>query len=187
MIYVRWSLSCLACLFFLDACTPSRPGNWRDHGIRIVRSDELDLNTPQTTGMTRAVAITCVAISIYIVCRSADAQTSATPETRVASIDLPFVADHVAISSDGRRAIVWDALSSQTDPQSLAIVDLQRQVLVAHTFLRRPLVDAVVGENLPPALRRELLHRPPLLTPPRPACYVRPRSKSRWKVMRRGA
>ena len=28
----------------------------RTHGVRIVRSDELDLNTPQTPGMTRAAA-----------------------------------------------------------------------------------------------------------------------------------
>jgi uncharacterized RmlC-like cupin family protein len=34
--------------------TPDR----RLHGVRIVRSDELDLNTPQTPGMTRAAAIT---------------------------------------------------------------------------------------------------------------------------------
>jgi uncharacterized RmlC-like cupin family protein len=35
------------------------PGDyWRDHGVRIVSSGELDLNTPQTTGMTRAAAIT---------------------------------------------------------------------------------------------------------------------------------
>jgi uncharacterized RmlC-like cupin family protein len=32
--------------------------NWRDHGIRIVRAGELDTNTPQTPGMTRAAAIT---------------------------------------------------------------------------------------------------------------------------------
>src|SRR4030095_5417642 len=32
--------------------------NWRDHGIRIVRRDQLDLNTPQTPGMSRAAAIT---------------------------------------------------------------------------------------------------------------------------------
>ena len=32
--------------------------DWRLHGVRIVRSDELDLNTPQTSGMTRAAAIT---------------------------------------------------------------------------------------------------------------------------------
>lgn len=31
--------------------------NWRDSGVRIVRSDQLDLNTPQTPGMTRAAAI----------------------------------------------------------------------------------------------------------------------------------
>ena len=32
-------------------------GNWRDNGVRIVRSTQLDLNTPQTPGMTRAAAI----------------------------------------------------------------------------------------------------------------------------------
>ena len=32
--------------------------DWRLHGVRIVRSGELDLNTPQTPGMTRAAAIT---------------------------------------------------------------------------------------------------------------------------------
>jgi len=31
--------------------------NWRDHGVRIVKAAELDLNTPQTPGMTRAAAI----------------------------------------------------------------------------------------------------------------------------------
>ena len=35
----------------------SRP-DWRTRGVRIVHSDELDLNTPQTAGMTRAAAIT---------------------------------------------------------------------------------------------------------------------------------
>jgi uncharacterized RmlC-like cupin family protein len=32
--------------------------DWKTHGIRVVRSNELDLNTPQTPGMTRAAAIT---------------------------------------------------------------------------------------------------------------------------------
>jgi uncharacterized RmlC-like cupin family protein len=32
--------------------------DWSAHGIKIVRSDELDSNTPQTEGMTRAAAIT---------------------------------------------------------------------------------------------------------------------------------
>ncbi len=54
---LKWALTCLACILFLDACTPSRTRNWRDHGIRIVRSDELDMSTPQTSGMARAVAI----------------------------------------------------------------------------------------------------------------------------------
>ena len=31
--------------------------NWRNNGIRIVRGDQLDTNTPQTPGMNRAVAI----------------------------------------------------------------------------------------------------------------------------------
>src|SRR5437763_16162864 len=32
--------------------------HWRDHGVRIVSGSDLDLNTPQTPGMTRAAAIT---------------------------------------------------------------------------------------------------------------------------------
>src|SRR3954468_20208837 len=34
------------------------PDFWREHGVRIVTSDALDLNTPQTPGMNRAAAIT---------------------------------------------------------------------------------------------------------------------------------
>jgi uncharacterized RmlC-like cupin family protein len=37
-----------------DTPTP----DWREHGVRVVRAGELDLNTPQTPGMTRAAAIT---------------------------------------------------------------------------------------------------------------------------------
>ena len=32
--------------------------DWRDNGVRVVRGDELDANTPQTEGMSRAAAIT---------------------------------------------------------------------------------------------------------------------------------
>lgn len=32
--------------------------DWREHGVRIVRGDQLDSNTPQTPGMERAAAIT---------------------------------------------------------------------------------------------------------------------------------
>ena len=32
-------------------------GKWREEGVRIVHSGQLDLNTPQTPGMTRAAAI----------------------------------------------------------------------------------------------------------------------------------
>ena len=32
--------------------------DWKTHGIRIIRAGQLDTNTPQTQGMTRAAAIT---------------------------------------------------------------------------------------------------------------------------------
>jgi uncharacterized RmlC-like cupin family protein len=32
--------------------------DWKQHGIRIVRAGDLDANTPQTPGMSRAAAIT---------------------------------------------------------------------------------------------------------------------------------
>jgi uncharacterized RmlC-like cupin family protein len=37
--------------------TESHP-DWKHNGVRIVRADQLDMNTPQTMGMTRAAAIT---------------------------------------------------------------------------------------------------------------------------------
>ena len=36
--------------------TPSE-SKWRHHGVRVVHSNELDINTPQTPGMNRAAAI----------------------------------------------------------------------------------------------------------------------------------
>jgi uncharacterized RmlC-like cupin family protein len=35
----------------------SGPSSWREHGVRIVRGDDLDPNTAQTPGMSRAAAI----------------------------------------------------------------------------------------------------------------------------------
>src|SRR5438309_8556992 len=32
--------------------------DWKEHGVKIVRASDLDRNTPQTPGMTRAAAIT---------------------------------------------------------------------------------------------------------------------------------
>lgn len=40
----------------MEAVTPQP--DWERHGVRIVHSGELDSNTPQTPGMTRAAAIT---------------------------------------------------------------------------------------------------------------------------------
>jgi len=33
------------------------PIDWRDHGVRVIRGNDLDPNTPQTPGMNRAAAI----------------------------------------------------------------------------------------------------------------------------------
>ncbi|MCX8505663.1 MAG: cupin domain-containing protein [Alphaproteobacteria bacterium] len=38
--------------------TPHNPDYWRDHGIKIIKGDALDINTAQTPGMNRAAAIT---------------------------------------------------------------------------------------------------------------------------------
>lgn len=35
-----------------------KPLDWKYHGVRVVKSTELDINTPQTLGMNRAAAIT---------------------------------------------------------------------------------------------------------------------------------
>jgi uncharacterized RmlC-like cupin family protein len=39
--------------------------HWRDHGVRIVRHDQLDANTPQTPGMLRAAAITAASAGAH--------------------------------------------------------------------------------------------------------------------------
>ena len=38
--------------------TQQAGSDWREHGVQVVPSSTLDLNTPQTAGMTRAAAIT---------------------------------------------------------------------------------------------------------------------------------
>ena len=45
--------------------TTESTNDWRLDGVRIVRSDELDLNTPQTPGMTRAAAITHATVGAH--------------------------------------------------------------------------------------------------------------------------
>ncbi len=40
-----------------DAAAAGAQTDWREHGVRIVHSDEQDANTPQTPGMIRATAI----------------------------------------------------------------------------------------------------------------------------------
>src|ERR1044071_437753 len=35
-----------------------RQPRWREDGVKVISSDQLDRNTPQTPGMTRAAAIT---------------------------------------------------------------------------------------------------------------------------------
>src|SRR5713226_9775064 len=37
---------------------PPNTGDWRLGGVRVVHANELDINTPQTPGMSRAAAIT---------------------------------------------------------------------------------------------------------------------------------
>ena len=39
-----------------DPASSEKP-DWKNHGVRIVHGNELDSNTPQTAGMTRAEAI----------------------------------------------------------------------------------------------------------------------------------
>jgi len=42
----------------LEAGMTAKHTDWRNHGVRIVKGTELDINTPQTPGMNRAAAIT---------------------------------------------------------------------------------------------------------------------------------
>ena len=42
----------------MDSESQHEHHDWKHHGVRIVRGDQLDMNTPQTAGMSRAAAIT---------------------------------------------------------------------------------------------------------------------------------
>lgn len=44
-----------------DSGSGEKP-DWKKHGLRIIRAGELDNNTPQTPGMTRAEAISCARV-----------------------------------------------------------------------------------------------------------------------------
>ena len=48
-----------ACFFCLTACATNGryARDWQQHGVKVVHGAELDLNTAQTPGMTRAAAI----------------------------------------------------------------------------------------------------------------------------------
>ena len=41
----------------MSEATPDTTNQWKENSLRIIRSDGLDANTPQTPGMTRAEAI----------------------------------------------------------------------------------------------------------------------------------
>ena len=36
---------------------PHQHTDWREHGVKVIKGDQLDTNTPQTPGMNRAAAI----------------------------------------------------------------------------------------------------------------------------------
>jgi uncharacterized RmlC-like cupin family protein len=40
-----------------DSAAPAGPVDWREHGVKVIRGDQLDTNTAQTPGMNRAAAI----------------------------------------------------------------------------------------------------------------------------------
>src|ERR1700687_4831185 len=44
-----------------DSRSSEKP-DWQNHGLRIIRSGDLNTNTPQTPGMTRAEAISCARV-----------------------------------------------------------------------------------------------------------------------------
>jgi uncharacterized RmlC-like cupin family protein len=42
--------------------------DWREQGVRVVRGDQLDTNTPQTSGMNRAAAINYARVGAQKLC-----------------------------------------------------------------------------------------------------------------------
>ena len=71
--------------------------DWKEHGVKIVHAGELDMNTPQTSGMTRAAAIT-------------HARTGAAPGIQgcrsIRAVErVPLTRHSLATRCPGRRAV----------------------------------------------------------------------------------
>jgi uncharacterized RmlC-like cupin family protein len=58
---------------------------WRHDGVRVVHSNELDINTPQTPGMNRAAAITHCSVSIIFGILGSISLQATTPTCRPAA------------------------------------------------------------------------------------------------------
>ena len=43
---------------------PAAPIDWREHGVKVIKGDQLDSNTAQTPGMNRAAAINAARVEI---------------------------------------------------------------------------------------------------------------------------
>ncbi len=55
--YTLMSLMSLACTAALKPAPDNDPAHWRNHTVKLISSEELNLNTIQTPGMTRTEAI----------------------------------------------------------------------------------------------------------------------------------
>ncbi len=54
---MKTTILLVASALVLLGCSNDSPRDWQQHGVKIVHGSDLDLNTAQTPGMTRAAAI----------------------------------------------------------------------------------------------------------------------------------
>ena len=97
--------------------------------------------------MKRTVTYSLFAILIACQIEIATAQLRSAGG-KVVAIDLPFAATQLAVSEDGERAAVWDAIRNSSDSPSLAAIDLKNGKLVAQSFLPAAVSDIVVGDDV---------------------------------------
>ncbi|MEZ6137531.1 MAG: hypothetical protein R3C53_21800 [Pirellulaceae bacterium] len=68
------------------------------------------------------------------------------PNVPIPVVELPFTASRIAISADGKWAVAWNIAKGQTQPSSLAVIDVGNRRLLSQAIIDEPILDATIGE-----------------------------------------
>jgi uncharacterized RmlC-like cupin family protein len=88
--------------------------HWRDHGVQVIRGDQLDPNTAQTPGMQRAAAEAGPGDFIFIPPYVPHQEINASPDEQL---------ECVVIRSDNEAVVVNLEIEPVEKPEAVAWID----------------------------------------------------------------